>query len=164
MSVLVMDANDRERFESRYSVDQTTGCWLWHDQLNETGYGMFFIKGKRRRAHRLSYMMHVGPVPGGLGLDHLCRVRNCINPAHLEPVTQRENINRGFWSKRGAAASAERRRKKTHCKWGHPLSGSNLYVDVYGKRKCNACAALRQRVAYQAKRKMGRAPIVGEVE
>ena len=84
-------------------VDKTDTCWLWTSTLNWDGYGQIRMQGKMRIAHRLSYETLVGPIPGGLELDHLCKVRNCVRPDHLEPVTHAENVARGdlkFVSKR----------------------------------------------------------------
>lgn len=80
-------------------------------------------------AYRFAYEFLVGPIPDGLELDHLCRVRLCVNPAHLEPVTHAEN------NKRAGVA-------KTHCKWGHPYNEANTYRrrDRPGNRQCRVCA------------------------
>lgn len=110
----------------------------WIVPKYSNGYGRLFAEGKNYQAHRLSYEVFVGPIPDGLFLDHLCRVTNCINPDHLEPVTPAEN------NKRGNGASGINARK-THCKRGHPLSGDNLYF--YGDRKarqCRRCHANRE--------------------
>jgi len=69
-------------------------CWPWLGPLNETGYGTVWRGGRKLKAHRVAYELAVGPVPDGLELDHLCRVRACVRPAHLEPVTHRVNLNR----------------------------------------------------------------------
>ena len=81
-----------ERFWSH--VDITEDCWLWTASTN-FGYGQFYAHKRNYRPHRYAYELLVGEVPDGLVLDHLCRVRHCVNPAHLEPVTHRTNINRG---------------------------------------------------------------------
>ncbi|MEE8234211.1 MAG: HNH endonuclease signature motif containing protein [Gammaproteobacteria bacterium] len=84
-------------------------------------------------AHRVSYEMENGLVPKGLELDHLCRVRNCVNPQHVEPVTHKENCQRG--------EVGINHRRKTHCNRGHPYSGDNLYiVPKNGKRGCKTCS------------------------
>ena len=70
------------------------GCWLWNGGLSTSGYGTVYHNGRTRRAHRVIWEMRVGEVPGGLEFDHLCRVRCCVNPDHLELVTRSENIRR----------------------------------------------------------------------
>lgn len=84
-----------ERFWSK--VDRDGGpdcCWPWL-AARANGYGKFYVDGRMVRAHRFAYELLVGPIPEGLVLDHLCAVTFCVNPAHLEPVTQRENARRG---------------------------------------------------------------------
>ena len=120
---------DAEQFYRK--VQKTPTCWLWIKGLHEAGYGVVWIDGKNRRAHRVSYEMAKGPIPPGTQLDHLCRVRRCVNPDHLEAVTQRENILRG-------AGLAAQNSVKTHCPQGHPLSGPNLYL-FDGRRYCRTC-------------------------
>jgi hypothetical protein len=88
--------------------------------------------------HRVVYEALVKPIPVGLVLDHLCRVRHCVNPAHLEPVTQRENVLRGE-----TAPAANK--AKTHCVRGHPFSGQNLILRKSGVRECRTCANARRR-------------------
>lgn len=86
------------------------GCWLWQGPRVHNGYGIISIQGSgvktTIRAHRYAYEALVGPIPEGLQLDHLCRVRRCVNPAHLEPVTARENVRRGVRARVQAAAAA----------------------------------------------------------
>jgi len=91
-----------------------------------------------RYVHRFVYEYEVGPIPDDLVLDHLCRVTNCCNPAHLEPVTPAINVERGV----GPTAT---RGRQTHCTNGHPLSGSNLYVTSRGYRECRTCSTQRAR-------------------
>ena len=81
------------RFESKYSRRKT--CWIWNAQLNARGYGVFTINGRHYLAHRISYAMSGKHLDNSMGLDHLCRNPSCINPTHLEPVTQKENVLRG---------------------------------------------------------------------
>lgn len=83
-----------DRALSRYRIDEGTGCWLWEGSTRG-GYGRVRIEGKMMEAHRASYEKYVGDIPDGLVIDHLCRNRSCINPDHMEPVTNAENIKRG---------------------------------------------------------------------
>ena len=84
------------RFVPKYIPEPNSGCWLWVAMLGSGGYGRFKVGNKNVYAHRLSYEHHVGAIPEGLDLDHLCRTRCCVNPTHLEPVTRKENIRRGL--------------------------------------------------------------------
>lgn len=124
------------RFEDKFTPEPNSGCWLWTASLDRKGYGQFrFPDGRTGRAHRYAYESFVGPIPTGLEIDHLCRVRSCVNPTHLEPVTHLENIRRGKTGINLAAANLA----KTHCPQGHPYSGTNLYVRPNGYRKCREC-------------------------
>ena len=127
-----------ERLELNSIPEPNTGCWLWTGCISESGYGSM---GDTGRAHRVSYQVHVGPIPSGKVLDHLCRVRCCINPDHLEPVTQLENVRRG----RKVDLSEK-------CLRGHEFSPENtrLYVRKDGriKRQCAQCIQIRS-VAYR---------------
>lgn len=108
------------------------GCWPWQGTIAGNGYGRFAIRGGSIAAHRFSYELLVGPVPEGLELDHLCRNRACVNPAHLEPVTHRANTLRGDTL---TAANA----RKTHCIHGHKFTAENTYTQWGGGRGCRAC-------------------------
>ena len=138
------------RFLDKIEPEPNSGCWLWAGTLVEpSGYGVFAVKRKSVQAHRVSYEIHVGPIPEGLQLDHLCRVRCCVNPAHLEPVTHRENGLRGV----GICAGFARR---THCLNGHELIEGNL-VRIRNRataRHCKTCryAANARYIATKAAR------------
>jgi hypothetical protein len=119
-----------ERFWAK--VQKGDSCWTWTGCKNQRGYGSFWIDGKRRPAHRVSYEMQHGPVDPKLDMDHLCRNPSCVNPAHLEPVTHQENIMRGPRERYGA------NRDKTHCRHGHELTPANTYR-WRNNRVCRTC-------------------------
>lgn len=119
------------RFWSKVDRRGSDDCWLWTASVCREGYGRFNatdIDLPSTLAHRIAYEWTVGPIPEGLHLDHLCRVRNCVNPAHLEPVTAAENTRR----------AANFNRSKMMCDSGHPFSPDNTVV-YDGKRACRAC-------------------------
>lgn len=123
----------QERFWSKVDMANLFGCWEWRAYRRPDGYGVFNTDHSRPlRAHRVAYELVVGPIPAGLTVDHLCRNRGCVNPAHLEPVTMKENTLRGM-------SSPATRARQTHCKNGHPLSGGNLRIDKFGRRRCRRC-------------------------
>ena len=129
----------RERFDARWTPNLVTGCHEWRGQIDRGGYGRYNAES----AHRLAWKMHAGQIPEGLELDHLCRVRRCVNPLHLEAVTQRENILRG--RSNPVAVNA----RKTHCPQGHPLVKGNLYFNAGTKhRTCRKCKCADQRRYY----------------
>jgi hypothetical protein len=126
----------RERALEKVDQRGPGECWPWLGQKDEKGYGQVRESNRRSRslmAHRVVYELLVGLIPEGLTLDHLCRVRHCVNPAHLEPVTNRENILRGD----GPAA---RHARQTHCKYGHPFDEQNTLHRRNGRgRSCRTC-------------------------
>lgn len=125
-------------------------CWLWDGCVGDDGYGTFSsrrlasaVHGKNFRAHRLAYEWLRGPIPEGLELDHLCRVRRCCNPWHVEPVTRQVNLLRG------ATIVADYARK-TRCPAGHQYDAHNTYVTKRGIRQCRACNRARALHRYRA--------------
>ena len=112
-------------------IDATGDCWEWTGYRNPSGYGCVGVGYIVVLVHRLVWETLVGPIPEDKNLDHLCRNPPCCNPDHLEPVTHTVNVQRGV----------SHNRNKTRCtKYGHPLSGDNLYVNtVTGSRQCRAC-------------------------
>lgn len=131
-------ASIEDRFWAKVDIpkDNPLGCWLWTAALNPgAGYGIFQLApGKREYAHRLAYEWSIGPIDPVLELDHLCRERRCVNPLHLQAVTQHENQRR------------RPDRRVTHCPQGHPYSGDNLY-EWKGHRHCRACQRERRATA-----------------
>ncbi len=125
-----------ERLRAQIS-EQHNGCWLWIGGLDRKGYGVTYWKGRSQKVHRVVYEELAGQIPHGLQLDHLCRVRNCVNPAHLEPVTLAENVRRGN--------SGLQNRTKTHCPRGHEYTPDNTYLCAQGKRSCKACRETEER-------------------
>lgn len=130
-----------KRFWAKVKIGKLDECWEWTSDIIRCGYGRFEIKKNNKfttvMAHRLAYELLISPIPHGLVIDHLCRNRRCVNPFHLEVVTFKENIRRG-------EGSAGINARKTHCKYGHPLSGENLYITPSnGKRQCKICIKLR---------------------
>lgn len=131
-----------DRFWAKVSV--TGFCWLWTRAKNAYGYGVFQLVptykgkgGKQVKAHRHAYELLVGPIPDGMQLDHLCRVRSCVNPDHLQPVDNRTNALRG----QGFTA---KNAKKTHCPQGHPYDEKNTYhAPKTGWRQCRTCIQAR---------------------
>lgn len=132
----------RVRLLSRLII-APSGCLLWQGRKNN-GYGAIKVNGQSQYVHRVMYEMFVAAIPQGLTIDHLCRVRHCANPAHLEPVTMRENIMR---SEGPAAVNAS----KIHCPQGHEYTPENTLVKR-GKRHCRACVREDDRQRKAAKR------------
>lgn len=133
-----MPSGTLDRFMA--NVDLTLACWEWQGGKNWGGYGRFHTGGRQWQAHRWAYEHFVGPIPEGLQLDHLCRVRHCVNPAHLEPVTLTENLRRG-------EGSFKWKREATECPRGHPFDEANTYIRPDGRRRCRACDNMRHRRA-----------------
>ncbi len=129
-----LSASDLDRVFRRIEPEPMSGCWLWAGTTNQSGYGMVSIGGKNRQCHRVLYEQLVGPVPAGLQLDHKCRVRCCANPAHLRPVTGRENTMAP-----GSLSWPNLNRAKTTCKRGHPFDAANTYRTPRGGRECLTC-------------------------
>lgn len=123
--------------ERRAMVVNTDDCWVYAGAIYPNGYGRVDVNvggcSTSRRAHRIMYESIVGEIPEGLVMDHLCRVRLCINPDHLEPVTHAENSRRGI-------PGVNHNSLKTFCAQGHEFDQENTYRHG-GKRLCRKCRA-----------------------
>jgi len=127
-------------------VEPQKDCWLYAGVIGANGYGLVRTEeGRYRVAHRVVYEGEVGPIPEGLQIDHLCRVRRCINPTHLEAVTPRENTRRSYEYPSNRVAYLNK--LKTHCPKGHPYNEENTRIArMWGaphrtQRRCRACKA-----------------------
>lgn len=154
----------KERFDRFYFPEPNTGCWLWTGAEISTGYGGMGADGRTKAAHRISYELFVGSIPDGFQIDHLCGVKMCVNPTHLEAVTQSENMRRAIEryksapahrSVPGRLADPAYNSKKTHCKHGHELTGTNVRFHKKKNRpgiarECLACRQVYPKLRRQA--------------
>jgi hypothetical protein len=124
ITVMMMMRIKDEKFWAK--VTKTDKCWLWIGCKTHNGYGQMRRNNKGILVHRYSYIMTKGDIPEGLVIDHLCRVRNCVNPDHLEAVTNAENLRRGIPG------------NKTHCLKGHEYNENNTAF-YSGYKYCKTC-------------------------
>lgn len=131
-----------DRFWDKVMPEPNSGCWLWTACVNSDGYGCFRINDKLVLAHRLSYQAHKESIPDGLQIDHICRVRSCVNPFHLNVVTNKQNHYR----------SPIQNINKTHCPKGHPYDEQNTYRHPNGSRVCKTCRKRNDKRSAQRRR------------
>jgi hypothetical protein len=140
----IVKRDSQGRIESRPLQDRfwalvdrhRDGCWLWMGSRMHNGYGQFkkYPDGRSQSAHRVAYELAIGPIPQGLDLDHLCRVRHCVNPEHLDPVSRGENLRRSPLTGPGMNI------RKTACPKGHSYA-----TDNDGHRYCPTCKTERRK-------------------
>lgn len=128
MSDLKFDDNDFKRFWNK--VVKTNKCWNWTGAKGQWGHGQFWNGKRLVNAHRISYEMHIGKIPKGLTIDHMCRNPPCVNPKHLQAITMRDNILLGS------------KAQNTHCPNGHPFSADNTFY-IKTSRSCRICKRKR---------------------
>lgn len=130
-----------DRLARHIHVEPNSGCWLWVGPALPKGYGMVRAPGRGNvGVHRHVFELLIGPIPGGLHLDHLCRTPPCCNPDHLEPVSSAENTRRG------------EKATRTHCVAGHEFTEANTYHRRNGTRMCRACVNRRSGAAHAKRR------------
>lgn len=114
-------------------------CWLYAGLVSHQGYGLLYSNGKIYRAHRIMYEQVHGELPPDIILDHLCRVRHCVNPKHLEAVTQLINKMRGL-------SPAAQNARRTHCRQGHEYNSDNTLTTQQGWRQCRICSRANKKL------------------
>ena len=148
-----------DRVMRRVTMDPRSGCWIFTGAIRH-GYGVVGIGPRTHHrtfhTHRVMYEKANGAIAPGLEIDHLCRVKSCCNPAHLEAVAHVENVRRGEASVVVAETNRQRAAAQVQCLRGHPLSGDNLRLKD-GKRQCVECTRARDRARAAEKMRRYRA-------
>lgn len=131
-----------DRFWAKVDKTDPSGCWIW-TAATVNGYGQFGVGAYRVvRAHRFAWQLTGRQLTPGLVLDHLCRNRACVNPAHLREITRGENVLAP-----GSLSLPAINARKTHCKGGHLYTAENTYISPQGKRVCRTCRLVSNKAA-----------------
>lgn len=139
-----LDPRLPDRFWDKCIPEPNSGCWLWHGATTSHGYANIRWCGPMVIAHRLAYETLVGAIHNPMVIDHLCRMRCCVNPAHMEPVPMAVNTARGENEAAVVASTRARAAAMTHCLRGHELTASNTIARPNGGRSCRACTNTRK--------------------
>lgn len=137
---------EKSYFHNKFLINKISGCWVWIGSFRPNGYGRIKTNGKYYLAHRAVYEVFSKKIPKDFTLDHLCRRKSCVNPKHLEIVSIKENILRGYSP---SAINA----RKSRCSRGHPFNKQNTYK-WNGRRKCRTCSN-RRSYEYLIRKKNG---------
>lgn len=129
-----MVAKVQPLFERVFKKVEVADCWYWLGTIQPNGYGKININGQNKLAHRFMWTYLVGPIPKDYQIDHLCKVKSCVNPDHLQPVTSQENIRRSSV----AVAARNNFRLQAVCKNGHIRSSTNTKI-TNGYKRCLDC-------------------------
>ncbi|PXH62351.1 HNH endonuclease signature motif containing protein [Klebsiella variicola] len=140
-----LPASTESRLLSKVEKDLETGCWIFTGSRLPSGYGILWNGARPTGAHRISFQLYKGEIPAGKEIDHICNNRSCVNPAHLQAISHKENIHKSS-TLMGVNA------RKSHCKRGHPLNGENLHITPLGARQCKECMRMHARNAKARKR------------
>ena len=139
-----------ERFLAFVMPVTESGCWIWTGSCDRKGYGRFTLPGHSSLAHRISFELYKSVIPFNMCLDHLCHVRCCVNPDHLQIVGHKETVTQGGSGYRLKTQS------QTHCKIGHPLSEAYTFIQNSGmRRQCRICRAKTAR-RYRLRKKLNK--------
>lgn len=137
------------RFWSKVAAGDPRECWPWLGAQTHGGYGHLLVRRRFVGAHRVAYELFYGEIPSGMVIDHLCRNHACVNPLHLEAVSNRENLRRGI---NGVLT--------THCPAGHPYDEKNTHYAPHPNRAptriCRACGRIRYHETEKARRQKRR--------
>lgn len=149
-----------ESLQDKIMPEPMSGCWIWIGSRNDKGYGSKGV-GLSRTAHREVYLRTKGDIPPGFDVDHLCRLRCCVNPNHLEAVSHQENIRRGikFFCDNGVPRPNQNSVKK-FCKRGHEFTSDNTKITSHGGRQCTLCFNAYRKTVRRARRAAG-VPMAG---